>query len=265
MAFIGAILFLFLIAVVVATIAGLINPKTLVNKKKPEQVMSRKQILGSGIALCLLLVALIGVVASDDKVKVTTAINDPSPAAAKKEEPTNLTVQNNNNPTEPASSQSAETVQQNLGITAEEFRQKFNAELKKADLSELRPVAEFDIKQGEKAGTFNVMFGDALGMMGVVDKQNNLKSLIFMMGRTDEGEKVGLNLLLLSSFAARVLNPEVEHEKTATTLMGLIQKAMKDPTAENNTHSQVFGNTKYYSLASPYTGLWVGFEPVEKK
>lgn len=266
MAFIGAILALLLIASLIATLAGLINPKWLVNKKKPEQVMSRKQILGGGIVLCFLLFVLIGVVAINDKTSKNTPVDDPKPVATKTEEPARTVAQDDSNSVEPASSQPvAEPAQQNLGVTAEEFRQKFNAELKKADLSDLRPVAEFDIKQGEKAGTFNVMFGDALGMMGIVDKQNNLTSLVFMMGRTDEGDKVGVNLLVLSSFAARVLNPEADSKETATTLMRLIQKAMKDPTAENNTHRQVFGNIKYYALASTYTGLWVGFEPVEEK
>lgn len=80
MAFLGTILALLFIAALVATLAGLINPKWLKNPRNSGQHFTRKQILGYGLAISLLMLVLLCVVAVNDKVKVTTAINDPKPA-----------------------------------------------------------------------------------------------------------------------------------------------------------------------------------------
>ena len=153
-----------------------------------------------------------------------------------------------------------EKVETNLGITPEQFRKKFNAQLKKHDISFIRPLGEFDIKQGEVKDSFIVQFSDDLGMTGTVNKDGMLREVLFIMTNSNEAENPVPNLFIVTGTTSNILNSKNTKEGT-DSLIDLIKKSMEGMETKENTHSKVIGDVKYYAIASPEMGLWVGFSP----
>lgn len=241
-----AYLFTFLLLITfITTIASLIKPSLTQTKSRPAQ--SRKNIFFSGIFLSLLFLVLIGIFAPEvENKEVQTA----SP-----------TVQNEVLPEVSEKDVQPVKADANLGMTPEQFRQRFNKQLKALDIETIRPVAEFDIKNGSVRDTFQLMFSQDVGLTGTVNKDGYLRELIFVVGGTKEYEKAMMNLLILSGIAAQVISPETE---AGNELMKLITAALKNIGQEENSHSKVFGSVEYYALANEVTGLWVGITPAEE-
>ena len=153
-----------------------------------------------------------------------------------------------------------EKVETNLGITPEQFRKKFNAQLKKHDISFIRPLGEFDINQGDVRDSFLVQFSDDLGMTGTVNKDGMLREVLFIMTNSNETENPVPNMLIVTATTSNILNSK-NTKDGADTLIDLIKKSMEGMETKENTHSKVIGDVKYYAIASPEMGLWVGFSP----
>lgn len=235
---------LFLIALI-GTIVFLIKPSLTQFKSKP--ALSRGKILLYGLALNFVFLALVGVFAPEVESKESQAAapavqNPTQPEVAKKE-------------VQPAK------VEASLGMTPEQFRQKFNEQLKALDIETIRPVAEFDIKNGSVRNTFQLMFSQDVGLTGTVNKDGYLRELIFVVGGTEESEKAMMDLLILSGISAKVISPDTE---AGNELVKLITAALKNIGQEENSHSKVFGSVEYYALANDVTGLWVGITPAEE-
>lgn len=240
-----AYLFTFLLLIAfIGTIVCLIKPSFIQTKFKTD--LTRTKIFFYGLTLNFVLLTLIGVFAPEVENKEVQAA---APAARKEVQPE--TVEKEVQPIK------AET---NLGMPPEQFRQKFNAQLKALDINTIRPVAEFDIKKGEARDTFQVMFSEDVGMTGIVNKDGFLREIIFTVGGTKEYEKAMMDLLILSGISAKVISPDTD---AGNELVKLINKALKNIGEEKNTHKKVIGDVEYYALASEVTGLWVGILPVE--
>ena len=153
-------------------------------------------------------------------------------------------------------------VEENIGMTPEEFRKKFNAELKKHDISFIRPLGEFDIRKGDVRDSFLVQFSDDLGMTGTVNKDGMLREVIFIMTNSNPNENPVPSMFVVTGTTSNVLS---NNSKEGTdSLVDLIKKSMEGMNDENNTHSKIIGNIKYYALASPELGLWVGVSPAKE-
>ena len=232
---------LFLIASI-GTIVCLIKPSLTQVKSKP--ALPRMKILLYGFALTLICLAMVGIFAPEVETKDGQAT---APAVQKQEQPA---------PTE--KEVQPVKAEANLGMTPEEFRQKFNAKLKELDIDSIRPVAEFDIKKGEVRDVFQVMFSDDLGLTGTVNKDGFLRDIVFIVGRSNDYQKAGMDLIILSGITAKVISPDTD---AGNELVKLITAALKNTGQEENNHNKVIGNVEYYASSNEVTGLWVGVSP----
>lgn len=226
----------------IGTLIFLIKPS--LTQFKSKAALSRGKILIYGLAVCLVSLAMVGIFAPEVENKEVQAAapaaeSNTQPQAAEKEV---LPVK----------------TEANLGMTPEQFRKKFNTKLKELDIDSIRPVAEFDIKDGSVRDTFQIMFTQDVGLTGTVNKDGSLRELIFTVGGTKEYEKAMMDLLILSGITAQVISPGTE---AGNELVKLITAALKNIGKEENTHEKVIGDVEYYALASEVTGLWVGVSP----
>lgn len=231
-------------------IIGLINPKWLQGKKENSKLMSRKEI-GLGTLGATVLLGIIGVVTSpspEQKAEV------PVPEKSAVVEATVVPEVSK----EPLKEIKADS---NLGMTPEEFRQKFNKRLNDLDVNSIRPLAEFSIKNGDVRDVFQVAFSDELNMTGAVNKDGMLHEVTFIVLPKENSEKTMMEALILIGTASNTVNPNGNKEAIGKAVTDLITKALNGMDNEKNDHNQIIGDVKYYSLASKYTGLWFGISP----
>jgi len=153
-------------------------------------------------------------------------------------------------------------IESNLGIKPEEFRKKFNAQLKNLEITTVRPVAEFDMYKGEVRDTFQVYFTDSLGLNGVVNKDGTLRELTYIVGATRDYENAMMDLLIVTGVTARVLNPN--NDNAPPQIVELINVTLENVGKEKNVHHTIVGNNRYYAMANEAIGLWVGFAPAKE-
>lgn len=233
-----------------AVLIGLINPNWINWTKKPEKTLSRKQILIGGF-LGTLILAIIGV-ATQPKVpqsplqenNVTQTVTAPVSTEDKKTE-TQATVVSN----------------ENLGLSVEEFRKNLNTQFKKADVSYLKPLTEFDIDQGKVRDSFQVELTDEVGLVGTVNKDGLMHGLTLIMTKSDESGKPAMDLVLIATILALTVNPELDGAEAGQMILKLTKDAVEGLDNPENTHIQVIGKNKYFSLASKEMGVWIGVEP----
>lgn len=240
--------FLFLIALI-GTVVCLVKPSLTQIKSKP--ALPRKKIFLYGLTLNFVFLALVGVFAPEVEPKAEVKQDQLTAATPKKAEVQSETAKKDIQPFKTEAS---------LGMTPEQFRQKFNAQLKALDIDTIRPVAEFDIKTGDVRDTFQVMFSQDVGMTGIVNKDGLLREIVFIVGGTDDYQNATMDLIILTGITAKVFSPSTE---AGNELLKLMTTALKNIGQENNTHEKVFGDVKYYALANEVTGLWVGVSPID--
>ncbi len=150
-----------------------------------------------------------------------------------------------------------------LGMTPDEFGERFMAQSKELGLGE-HAWDKVDIKEGAVNDTFTMKISDALVLSGGVDKNGELRSLTYIMGRTDKGDEAAMSMILLGGITARVLNPDLPKEQTSQVVGDLMVSAANEfaQTGEAK-ESKIVGDVKYGVIASKAIGLWLYFEPVE--
>jgi len=244
---------LLLIAVWVATFVGLINPKWLQGKNKNSKLMTRKEIIIACFGATVIF-GIIGAVTSPSQEKKAEV------AVPEKGAVIEATVVPEVSK-EPLKEIKADS---NLGMTPEEFRQKFNKRLNDLDVNSIRPLAEFSIKKGDVRDVFQVAFSDELNMTGTVNKDGMLREITFIVLPEKNAEKTMMEALILIGIASNTVNSNGDKEKIGKAVTDLITKALKGMDSEKNDHNQIIGDVKYYSLASQYTGLWFGMSPANE-
>ena len=259
----------------VGVIVGLIKPSSLKWLHPKQATPTRLQILGfGGLAYLVLLILILIVTPSPSGNSTTTQekapeINKPvesstaAPAPISVPEPVKATpplkVDTPATPVaEPAPPVKPEP---SLGLTPEEFREKFNERIRVLNLDGLKPIKKkFTIEQHEGTSTFKAELSKAVGLIGFVNNDGKLSQLIFILGKTDRGEIEAMNMLLAATSAGRVFNPDLPKETVGQAVLDLMGKASKGVESDDNLHSKVFGNVRYSALASTYTGIWFTFE-----
>lgn len=166
---------LFLFAVLIAMIIGLINPRWIsLNKNK---LYTRKQISIYGFIAVIILTA-IGVSTAPTPIEKTEATNNSN--TEEKAKPVKEEIQ-------PVVTAEATP---DLKVTPEELRNKFNEKLKSIDIPNLRPLAEFSIKEGSVKNTFTENITSGVSMVGTVNKNGKIDSLTVIYDNS-EPEKEG--------------------------------------------------------------------------
>ncbi|ENT3300317.1 hypothetical protein KWF02_11400 [Acinetobacter baumannii] len=237
---------LFLVGLV-AMVVGLIKP-ALFNKINPTN--SRIKILVGGVVINMVLLAMVGVFAPEvEKKEVTTKQEARSePKVQKVAEVKNETIKS----------------EANLGMTPEQFRQAFNKRLNDLDISIVRPLGEFNIKNGDVRDVFQVEFSSEIILTGAVNKDGMLRSITVITVPGKDYEKAMMETLLLTGISANIVNTPENKDRTGKVVIDLIDKALKDIEKEKNTHTEIVGNVEYMAMASKFTGLWFSMEPPEK-
>ncbi|MDC4627871.1 hypothetical protein ACT4VW_12040 [Acinetobacter baumannii] len=237
---------LFLVGLI-AMLIGLVKP-ALFNKINPSN--SRIKILVGGVAINMVLLALVGVFAPEVEKKEVAAKPEP------KSEPV----------VEKVAEVKKESVkaEANLGMTPEHFRKEFNKRLNELDIDSVRPLGEFKIRNGEVRDVFQVNFSDEINMTGSVNKDGMLRGITFIVLPGENYEKAMTETLILTGISAGIVNTPENKDKTGKVVIDLMTKAFDGIEKEKNSHKEILGNVEYMALASKFTGLWFTMEPTEK-
>ena len=150
-----------------------------------------------------------------------------------------------------------------FGITPEEFGKRLSALGAELGLDDVE-VGKFDIQEGPVNNVFSEVLSDAVAVNGTVDKNGELKGITYIMGRTENGDKEIVTMLLMAGLSARVLSPDLPKEQTAGVVAKIVREAVEQfSETESGTSSTVVDGIKYGAIASKSTGIWIYFEPAE--
>lgn len=246
--------FLAVIALWVLTLIGLISPKKLQNFRKGKPV-TRGQVLLFGFVGTVVLTIIISITAPEEK-NDQNALKQEAEAQAVEAVGGDTATQSSVKKTEAVPDSAKE--KHNLGITAEEFRTRYNAGVKTLNLDGVRTLKKFDMTVGTVRDVFQVKTTDHVLLTGSVDKDGMLHELTFMYG--GEGESAGLEgikAVLTATLAAQAVNPEYKAQ-AGKALTRITTEAMDNLDTEDNTVREVFGDFEYYAMASTELGLWIG-------
>lgn len=149
-----------------------------------------------------------------------------------------------------------------FGITPEEFGRRLSAQGKELGIDS--EVGEFDIEEGSVNDIFSETLSDALAMNGSVDKNGELKGVTYIMGRTENGDKEIVTMMLMAGLTARALSPDLSKEQTAGVLSKIVLEAVQQfSDVGNGKSSTVVDGITYGAIASKSIGIWIYFEPAE--
>jgi len=147
-----------------------------------------------------------------------------------------------------------------LGISPEEFRQRFNDVIGKVDGSYM--AGKFEVSEGSVNDTFNQAAGTNIAMVGTISKQNSeLKGLTLIIAGGDGAEVVKAIAVLLA--AAQSANPELPKEQIANAVMDMTKSAMEN-IETGDSIKRTIGNVEYSAGASKFTGLMFSIGPAKQ-
>jgi hypothetical protein len=151
-----------------------------------------------------------------------------------------------------------------FGITLDEFGQTFMAQAKDLGLGDHAWGSSPTLDKGAVNDSFTFMLSDDLAMNGTVDKNGELKGITYIMGKTDEGQKAAMNMIIFGGLTAKALNPNLPQKQTSE-VVGELMISAADKFAETGsaTETKTVGNVKYTVVASKTMGLWLAFEPAK--
>lgn len=269
-----AIIGLILLVIPVVYIYSFIKPEkfNICTDKNPSGKYSRMKFTGMTI-LAWFAVGVASTFFTDPEANTenVTAKNS-EPTTVSKQEPKPDQVENNEkvaiatpvkeDPVKETKKEVVETKKEpTLGLTVDEYGKKYMAEVKAVGLGDYK-WGDVDLKEGAVNDTFTLKLSDAVALTGAVDKNSEIKSLTYIMGRTNEAGKEILNMVMLAGLTARTLSPELPKEKTAGVVAELTNKAVEKFTKEGEAkESKVVGDVKYTVIANKVTGIWIVFSP----
>lgn len=224
--------------------------------KNPSGKYSRMKFTGITALVWWAIVAIGGIFIDTDTESVTAKSSEPT--AVEENQPKQVKV---DEPTEPVEEAVATPQEPTLGLTVDEYGNKYMTEVKELGLGDFE-WGGVDLKEGAVNDTFTMKLSDAISLMGVVDKNGELKSLTYIMGKTNEGDKEALNMLMLAGITAKTLTPELPKEQTAGVVGKLTTEAVEKFSKEGEgNETKVVGDVKYTAMANEFTGLWIIFSP----
>ncbi|ENU29335.1 hypothetical protein F991_02897 [Acinetobacter sp. CIP-A165] len=228
---------LIFIGAAIAAIVGLIKPSLF--KFKSDVVPNRWKVFGIFFLVSFVSLAFVGVFAPEVEssnnvsVEVKKDATEVQAATSKVDEQKPV----------------ADDKERNLGLTHEQFRASLNQKLKSIKVSHLRPVAEFDLEKGEVNDTFNVMFTDAVGVVGTVSKSSDMvKEITLLFG--GESDQDAADFLIVTGLIVQTLSPG--KDSAPKELVPLMEKAVEN---KNETQTKVIDGKTYTVIDSDVLGL----------
>ena len=235
-------------------------------KKNPGGRWSRGKFLLGIFAVWLASIA-IGVAITPDQ-KTIIDVNEVATDAGKEQKNGTIEVQIEKpvktiDPVEEVVESKGTPQDKTFGITPEEFGKRLSALGTELGLDDVE-IGKFDIKEGPANNVFSEVLSDAVAVNGTVDKNGELKGITYIMGRTENGDKEIVTMLLMAGLSARVLSPDLPKEQTAGVVAKIVREAVEQfSETESGKSSVVVDGIKYGAIASKNTGIWIYFEPAE--
>lgn len=158
---------------------------------------------------------------------------------------------------------SVEKQDKTFGITVPEYEKRILALAKDLGIGDFKgePIK---ITKGEVNDTFTIKSNDSFGVVGIVDKNGELKGLTNILGKTEPGDNQGTSFLLMAGMDARVLVPDVPKEQVGEALFELMQKSIEEAKETGSSkNSKVVGAVNFTVSISKYTGIQIIFTPAE--
>lgn len=263
--------FLLLIFVVVASVGSLIKPARLNLRTKRNPTGKWR---GSRFALFLVLLFFLSIFFMD--LGASSGTSDSSSDSSSDDWEVEVVDNLDGKPvsteiTEPQSTPKPEPVvvgevgkPETLGLTPDEFGKRFVIAVKEFGLDKF-PWSKVELTEGAVNDTFTKKIRKDLVMTGVVDKNGELKSITYILGKTDDGDQAALTMLRVGGATARVLNPDLPKEQTSKVATELLMDNVKKFESGGDTISDtvVVDGVKYGTTISDMLGLWLYFEVAE--
>lgn len=222
--------------------------------KNPSGKHSRMKFTGI-TALIWFAVVAIGAIFVDTDTDESVTAKSSEPATVEEKQPEQIKAD------EPVEEVVTTPQEATLGLTVDEYGNKYMAEAKALGLGDFK-WGGVDLNEGAVNDTFTMKLSDAISLMGTVDKNGELKSLTYIMGKTNEGDKEAVNMLMLAGITAKTLTPELPNEQTAGVVAKLTTEAVEKFSKEGEANeTKVVGDVKYTVMANKMTGLWIIFSP----
>lgn len=238
---------LFLLSFIVLLI-GLIKPTWI-------KLKSRKMVAIVTIGAALVFMILFAVTQSDEQKAQIKAAQEKGELERASEKEAEQPIETK--AIEPAEETKSVEVK-NLGLSAEEFRTKFNQKLKQTDYAGLRSLSKLNIEEINGNKSFTADLTPSVSMLGEVDDANNLKALLLIIGKHKDKD-AALDYIMLASIMTYVISP---NDKDALPeVLGLLETAVGAP--NTGVHEKTVGNITYKIIPSDTIGLWFSIVPKE--
>lgn len=197
---------------------------------------------------------------SDNKQASTTP--DPSVAAAKVADESQIEKPSEVAPDDAASDKKTakkEVINVTFNLTPAQFKSKFNTKAKQ--LEDNLSITNLKIGDGEVNNSFKYMFNKNTGLVGTVDKKTGkIMSFMFLFGGSQDQQEI-LHAVSIPLFISQIVNPEQDRGKTSKIIMDMISKSLSEMDG-GETITNNIGSVQYSSAASKYTGLMLAIEPI---
>lgn len=149
-------------------------------------------------------------------------------------------------------------VVKNLGISAEEFKAKFNQELKRTDYKGINSLSTLKIEEINGNKSFTADLTPSISMLAELDDTDSLKTLSLVIGK-HKNKEAALDYLALASIMTHVISPN--EQDALPEALDLLKSAVNAP--NTGVHERTVGNIKYQIIPSETIGLWFIIVPKE--
>lgn len=238
---------LFFLVFSITLLIGLIKPSVFKIKGKPLDRKSASLYSLIGIIVSLIIVGIAAPEPLEEK-KVETVKEKAVEPESKKEEVKEPPVEE-------------KKVVLTLNMTPAELRKELNKQIEEKNVSGIELFKPFDLKKAGDGEMFQYELANGkIILSGMTAPNGELKEVFFVMAGLESSDEL-VNGMALPLLTAQILNKSVDIDKSNKAVMALMTEAANGIKEPNNHHNKIIGNLKYYSLASPEMGLWVGFAP----
>ena len=253
--FLGSLLFL---TIPIIYLVSLFKPKTfnIRTAKNPDGKWSRGKFTLFAVFAWLLSFAIVAVNLDETDIPEST---EESEKVSKNEQ-----IEEKSDEVEKVAENEQIEEEPTLGLTVKEFGQRYNAKAKEMDLSDQAQIdwSDVEIKEGAVNDTFTKMIRDDLALNGVVSKNGELKSLTYILGKTQQGEEAFLTTLIVGGVTAGALNPDLPKSQTVEVASNLLVNGVKSysENSEGISESVQVEDVRYGVVINQVTGVWMFFE-----
>lgn len=146
----------------------------------------------------------------------------------------------------------------NLGLSAKEFRIRFNQKLQQTDYKGLKALSNLNIEEIDGNKSFTADLTPSISMWGEVNGADDLTAISLVMGKHLD-KNAALDYIALSSILTSVISPNDKEALPET--IELLERAVNSP--NTGVYEKAIGNATYKIIPSDTIGLWFSIFPKE--